>query len=237
MTVHGQRVLVTGASGGLGPSICETFLAMGAHVVATARRRTALDDLRARLEHHDRLRVAECDVADAEGLSKLFDSLERPAGGSGPIDSVVHAVGTFVYGDISEARPEDIARLATTNFVSTAVVVREAMRRMTPRRAGTVAVVAADRALAPAPGFALYGATKAAVAHLVVAAALEGRAHGVRVNAVLPGTIDTPANREAMPDADRETWVSPRDVAGSLLWLSSPASGGVSGALVRLPAG
>ena len=231
MKLDGQRVLVTGATGGLGPSLVEAFLAVGARVLAAARRRTGLDALRAAMRHHQRLDVAECDASDPAGVEALFDALERKGG----TDGVVHAAGAFRYGRLAELSDDDVRTLFQTNALAAAWVVRAAVRRMVPRGRGSVTVIAADRALEPAPGVGAYGATKAAAAHLVQATALELHGTGVRVNAILPGTLDTPENRAAMPDADPTGWASPRAVARAAVWLAGTDAEGVSGALVRIP--
>ena len=231
MKLDGTRVLVTGATGGVGPSIVEALLAVGARVIASARRRTGLDALRAELRQHERLDVAECDASDPEGVERLFEALERKGG----LGGVVHAVGAFRYGLLAGASDDDVRGVIDANVLSTAWVVRGAARRMTGRGAGSIVVIAADRALEPAPGVAVYGAAKAASAHLVQAAALELHGSGVRVNAILPGVIDTPDNRAAMPDADPAGWASPRAIARACVWLLGPDAAGVSGALVRVP--
>jgi NAD(P)-dependent dehydrogenase (short-subunit alcohol dehydrogenase family) len=207
------------------------MLAMGAEVVAVARRRTRLDDLRAGLRDHDRLETAECDVTSADGVRALFAALEARA----PIDVVVHAAGAFAYGPLAEVDDATVERLIATNLHATAWVLREAVSRMAPREAGSVVVIAADGATKPSRGLAVYGAAKAAAAHLVVAASEEVRSAGVRVNAVLPGIIDTAENRTAMPDKDPTTWASPKDIARSVLWLASDESAGVTGAWLRVP--
>ena len=87
MELHGQRILVMGASGGAGAAIVEAMIACGGDVIAASRRRTALYDLRASLRHHERLHTAECDATDAGGVEALFTSIETRA----PLDGVVHA--------------------------------------------------------------------------------------------------------------------------------------------------
>lgn len=231
MDLHGERILVTGATGGLGPHLVEALLACGAHVVAAARVRTRLDELRASLSHHDRLHVAECDTASPEGVETLVEAVH----GGGGVHSVVHAVGAFLYGPLAELTDADVQRVISCNLTSTALVVRGALRRMVPQGRGRIVVVAADRAMAPAGQFALYGAAKAGAVHLVQAVAEEVHSSGVRIHALLPGVIDTPGNRAAMPDADPSGWVSPADVAKSAVWLCSGESAAVNGALVRLP--
>jgi NAD(P)-dependent dehydrogenase (short-subunit alcohol dehydrogenase family) len=231
MDLHGERILVTGATGGLGPHLVEALLACGAHVVATARTRTRLDELRASLSHHERLHVAECDTASPAGVEALIEAVDARGG----LHAVVHAVGAFVYGPLSERTDTEVDRVIACNLTSTTLVVRGALRRMLPRGRGRIVVVAADRALAPAPNFALYGAVKAGVVHLVQAVAEEVHPSGVRIHALLPGVIDTPGNRAAMPDADPSGWVAPQELAKAAVWLCSSGAQAVNGALVRLP--
>ena len=231
MKLDGQRVLVTGASGALGPALVEAFLAVGADVVAAARRRTRLDALRAEMRQHERLHVAECDATDPAGVDALFEALERKGG----IDVVVQAAGAFRWGPLSELDDADVAVMIETNLVATTWVVRAACRRMVPRGRGSIVAIAADRAREPAAGFSVYGATKAGVVHLVEAVAAELHGTGVRANAVLPGVIDTPENREAMPEADPKGFASPRAIARACVWLAGSDAEGVSGALVRVP--
>jgi NAD(P)-dependent dehydrogenase (short-subunit alcohol dehydrogenase family) len=222
---------VTGATGGLGPHLVEALLACGAHVVAAARVRTRLDGLRAGLEQHERMHVAECDATHPAGVEALLEDMD----GRGGVDGVVHAAGAFVYGPLAERTDAEVERVIAGNLTSTVLVVRGALRRMVPRGRGRIVVVAADRALAPCPGFALYGAAKAGAVHLVQAVADEVHGSGVRIHALLPGVIDTPGNRSAMPDVDPAGWVAPAELAKAAVWLCSSGAQAVNGALVRLP--
>jgi len=230
-SVRGKRILVTGATGGLGPSLCEALLAMGGEVLAAARRRTRLDDLRAGLNHHDRLHVAECDVTSADGVRALMESYAQ----KGNIDGVVHAAGAFAYGDLESQDDETVERLIGTNLLATTWVIREAVTRMRAQGGGSVVVIAADTVTSPTRGLAVYGAAKAGAAHLVKAVAAEVKGAGVRVNAVLPGIIDTPDNRRSMPEADPAGWASPGAVARAVLWLASDDAVGVTGTWLRVP--
>ena len=162
--LHGQHVLVTGATGPLGHAVCELALASGAQVTAASISRTMLDELRASLHQHDRLEVAEADVTSPASTEKLFDALER---GTGPITSVVHAVGGFHYGALTDLPDEQFDKLVPLLFKSPLLVTRAAVRRMVPRGAGRIVLVGALAASKPTPNMALYGACKAAVAHLV----------------------------------------------------------------------
>jgi NAD(P)-dependent dehydrogenase (short-subunit alcohol dehydrogenase family) len=220
MHLRGKRTLMTGVTGGLGPSLVEAFLALGADVLATGRRRTALDDLRAEMRHHDRLAIAECDLCDAEGVEALFDAWTR----KGTPDVVVHAAGAFDEAKLEEQSDEAIERVIDDNLRSAALVLRAALRRMS---SGSVVVVASAPSAEPEPELALYCAAKAAVVHLV--SALAEQSGELRINAILPGVLDTPGNRER--EGSR---VDPRAVARAAVWLAAEESERVSGAHVRV---
>lgn len=208
---------MTGASGELGPSLVEAFLALGAEVLAADRHRTALDDLRAQMRHHERLDVAECDVADAEGVEALFDAWVR----RGDPDVVVHAADARWEGRLEDTEDAALAQLLDGTARTAALVLRAALRRMRPKGRGSVIVVSSARGAEPSEEAALYGAAHAAVQHLVRATAKGG---GVRVNALLAGP--PPEDEEA---AARR----PTDIARAAVWLASDESDGINGACVR----
>lgn len=228
---------MTGVTGGLGPALVEAFLALGAEVLAAGRRRTALDDLRAGVAHHERLHTAECDLTDPAGTEALFDAWSR----KGDPDVVVHAAGAWEDGALETQSDDAVAQIVSDNLTSAALVLRAALRRMRPRGRGSVVVIAASRAEEPDANEALFGAAKAGVVHLVEATARQSG--GVRVNAVLPGVLDTAQNRECQnrewesrEKLPREVSarVAPAEVARAALWLASDESGGVNGARVRV---
>ncbi|HJL19410.1 MAG TPA: SDR family oxidoreductase [Sandaracinaceae bacterium LLY-WYZ-13_1] len=223
MDLRGKRTLMTGVTGGLGPALVEAFLALGSHVLATGRRRTALDELRAQMRHHDRLDVAECDLRDGDGVEALFDAWTR----QGDADVVVHAAGAYAAETLEDTDDASMQRVIDGNLRTAALVLRAALRRMREAERGSVVVVAASRAQDPGTDEALYGAAKAAVVHLVESTATAGG--GVRINALLPGPIDTEENRRAGLDG-----VPASDVARAAVWLASDESRGINGASVRL---
>lgn len=231
-SLRGQHVLVTGAGGALGGAACAALVASGARVTGADLRRTTLDALRAELGQPERLQVADADVSSTPKVEALFDAVER---GTGPLDAVVHCVGGWAGATLAETDDALLERMLGLNLVAAARVMRAALRRMLPRGAGRVVAVCGLAAEAPSPGAAAYGASKAALAHLVGSAAAECRGRGVTVNAVMPGMMDTPANRAAMPDADPARWVQTVTVAKAITALLGPGGDGVTGSLVRLP--
>ena len=233
-----RRVLVSGATGGLGPAIVEAFLAVGAEVMAMSPTRTKLDELRASLDQHRRLYVIDGDATDPVAVEKVLDAAERGAGmdeGPRPLWAVVQVTGAFVGKPLIETSDDDVRRLVSLNVTSAVWMVRGALRRMIPNGGGRVVCIGAASARAAHAGTAVYGATKSALHRLVESAAIEAAPHGVTVNAVLPGTMDTGANRDAMSAADRAGWIATRDVAKVVLDLAGDAGAKVNGALVSMP--
>jgi NAD(P)-dependent dehydrogenase (short-subunit alcohol dehydrogenase family) len=121
-----------------------------------------------------------------------------------------------------------LAMNVKTAFVTTRAVVPG----MIARKAGRIVNVTARPALVGGAGVGAYAISKAGVATLTRVLADEVREHGITVNAIAPSTIDTPANRAAMPDADHEAWVKPELIAATLVFLASDAAGATSGAII-----
>jgi NAD(P)-dependent dehydrogenase (short-subunit alcohol dehydrogenase family) len=125
----------------------------------------------------------------------------------------------------------DLDRMLTLNLKTAAYTLAAFGPKM---RAGAAAVVVGSQAYEGAAGMTPYAASKAAVVSLAHGAALEWKGALVRVNAVLPDTIDTPANRRAMPGADFSRWAAPDEIADVVAWLCSPAASVVSGNAIRV---
>jgi NAD(P)-dependent dehydrogenase (short-subunit alcohol dehydrogenase family) len=118
------------------------------------------------------------------------------------------------------------------NVTPTFLLARAAMPRLVERGGGAFVGVSARTAQRPYPGAAAYSTSKAAVLALIQALDVEYRRDGVRCNAILPSVIDTPANREAQPNADHSKWVAPEEIARVIRFLVSPDSAPTSGAAV-----
>lgn len=220
-----RPVLVTGAAGALGGAVVARFADAGWRVVAVDRSADRLADLAAQ----DRIEARGADLADAEAVRRLFDSVaEAPA-------AVVHLVGGFRHAPLAEMSDEDWRFLWTVNVETSFHVFRETARRFAAAGGGALVAVSAPAALVGEKGVGGYAAAKAAVLRLVESLGREMAAFGGRANAVLPGTMDTPANRRSMPDADRSGWVSTARVAEVIHWLAGDAASAVNGAAVRVP--
>jgi len=227
--------VVTGATGGLGGSVVARFVAEDRPVLAVGRDEGALAEL-AGSAPEGLVAVRTADLAEAAEVAALFDAAEAE-GGMPP--AVVHLAGGFRYGKLAELSDDDWRFLQRANVETTFRMLAETSRRFAAAGGGSFVAVAAPAASRGAAGVGAYSATKAAVLRLVESAAREWAGFGGRANAVLPGTMDTPANRAAMPDADRGTWVSTEEVAEVIHYLTTEAAHGVNGAAVRVtgPAG
>jgi NAD(P)-dependent dehydrogenase (short-subunit alcohol dehydrogenase family) len=222
-----ERVaLITGGAGGLGRACVDAFLDDGWRVAVPTH--LSAEGLREAAERHDdRLTWFEADLTSEAGAAR---SVEHTLEWAGRLDAVIHTVGGYAGGAALHEAPGEVwDRMMDVNLRSAYLVARAALPRMSEK--GALVFVSSRAALKGRKGHAAYAVSKAALLTLVEAIAEEQKG-GVRANAVLPGTIDTPANRAAMPDAKHENWTAPDEIARVILFLASPASAPVSGAAV-----
>jgi NAD(P)-dependent dehydrogenase (short-subunit alcohol dehydrogenase family) len=221
-------VLVTGGSGGLGSAVTESFLEDGWRVAVPTHSSGTSDGLRELAARHpDRLTWFGADLSTEIGAG---EAVARTASWGGRLDAVVHTVGGYAGGSpLHETAVEEWDRMMSINLRSAFLIARAAIPRLPED--GSLVFVSSRAALKGRKGHAAYAVSKAALLTLTEAIAEEYRGR-VRANAVLPGTIDTPANRAAMPGAKHETWTAPAEIARVIVFLASGASGVVSGAAV-----
>jgi NAD(P)-dependent dehydrogenase (short-subunit alcohol dehydrogenase family) len=216
-----MAVLVAGGTGFLGTAVVRELLSSGYDVTAT----WGVDAERERLASEP-VELVEADLFDPASADAAVASVSE-------LEAVVNLVGGFADGPlVHETDPEDFARLMRLNVTPTFLLARAAMPRLVERGGGAFVGVAARTALRPYAGAAAYSTSKAAVLALIQALDVEYRRDGVRCNAILPSVIDTPANREAQPDADHSKWVAPEEIAKVVRFLVSPDSAPTSGAAV-----
>lgn len=225
--------LVTGGSGALGQAITRRFLDEGATVCVP----WIVDRERERLEKsvqgdaRARLVLERCDVTDDAAVERLVDGMaERHR----RLDVVVSAVGGFAMGELVQTDRRLWDTMLTLNLTTTYVAARAALPHMLTGGSGRIVAVASRAVVPPTGGFIAYTVAKAGVIAFVQALAAETRGSGVTVNAVLPSTMDTPANRAAMPDVDPATWVPVESVAGAIAYLAAESSAHVTGSLLAI---
>jgi len=223
--VDGKVVIVTGAAGNVGVALTKLLAARGARVAAVDR---SVDALAARLGSlGEGLRLPVDDLSDPTQAAAAVDTVAQRLG---RLDGVAATVGTFAMAPVAETTPELWERMLRMNVLSAATVFSAALPHLRAAGGGSLVAIAAGAALRAPGGMAAYAASKSAVLRLVEALSDEGKPDRIRVNAVLPGTIDTPQNRAAMPNADPAHWVTPAQVAEAMVFLLSNASSGVTGA-------
>ena len=228
-----ERVaIVAGGTGALGQSVVLRFLQDGASVAVPWLVPEEWESLRGRVEKGQlgRLYGARVDlVTDQSALAAFVtDVLARNKG----LDVLVNTVGGFAGGDLASTSLAEWRRMMDLNLTSAVIACRAVLPAMRAARRGRIVNVSSRAVVPPAGGFIAYTVAKSAVIALTQALAHEERPHGIAVNAVLPSTMDTPANRRAMPDADRSGWVSTEAVADVIAYLASSIPGAVSGACI-----
>lgn len=215
--------IVTGAGGALGRATSTNLAASGFTVVAIDRNEPALREL------PDGIRSEVADTADAEVPAPL---IERIAGEVGPPEVLVNTIGAFQPGDAVTTTPEAFRRMIDVNLGAAFWLSQAVAPYMQQRGSGAIVHVTARQAIEPTAGMAAYTVSKAALVHLTRVLDVELRPHGIRVNAVAPQLIDTPANRALFPPEVMARAVAPEMIAGLIAFLVSDAAAPVSGAIL-----
>lgn len=227
MNESSSNVLITGASGALGSALVERFAANG-RVIALERSKDGTVKLERAGSGVLRLH------ADTGNAEQLAAALERAQAEHGALTGAVLTAGAWRGGHAfhEPAAAADYRAVMDANLETAQVALRALLPGMVARRAGSVVLIGSRSGVRPfsAPGDAAYAAAKAALTALTQTIAAEVLAHGVRVNMVMPSTIDTAANRKAMPEADTSRWVSTESLGDVVEFLLSARSRDVSGA-------
>lgn len=216
-----RRMVIAGGAGALGSVLVRRAVDTG-WTVATIDRRCGLNAAAGQ-----RLTIGGTDLENASATSTAFDHVAAQFGG---LEAVINVTGGFAWATISDAGDEVLASMLNTNLMTSWNIARAAVGNL--ERGGRLVHLGAAAVGLGGVGMGPYAAAKAGVMELTRSLASELAPLGVTVNAVLPGIIDTPANRIAMPEADRSSWTSAEAVADVILFLASPASRGINGALI-----
>jgi NAD(P)-dependent dehydrogenase (short-subunit alcohol dehydrogenase family) len=225
-TLQGQVAIVTGADGGLGTPVTKTLLAAGATVVGIAR------SINAGAAHDGRFYPVSANLVDRDEVASL---VKRLAEQFRKIDILVHVMGGFA-GRASVAETDDATwqKMMDMNLNAAFYVLRAVIPVMRQGEHGRIIAIGSRLAVQPAASVAAYAASKAALLSLVQTAALENKDKNIRANVILPGTMDTPANRAAMPKANFDKWVKTEHVADLVLLLAGEAGSEITGAAIPI---
>ncbi|EFW90245.1 glucose 1-dehydrogenase [Haladaptatus paucihalophilus DX253] len=221
----GAVVLVTGASGALGSAVCAAFDDAGATVCATDVVEPDEEDA---LLDGERVNFYRADFTDESAVESVVSDVVADHGG---IDALANIAGTWKGGShIEETDVGTFDLLFDVNLKTMFLASKHALPHL-QERDGAIVSVSARSSLEGGEGDGPYRASKAGV-RLLTETIAEENSGTVRANAVMPSVIDTPANREMMPDADHEKWVAPEDIAEMICFLCSDAASVTSGAAV-----
>jgi NAD(P)-dependent dehydrogenase (short-subunit alcohol dehydrogenase family) len=229
MALGGGNVLVVGGTGALGRAVCLALLSGGARVVASGRRPEEFAALATAAGAGARLTFAQADVSDPAQAARAVEEAAR----GGTLAAVVNTAGGWAGGAaLADEPPDRLARMLAANLAPAHALARAAVPALARAGGGAIVQVASSAAAGPQPGNASYAAAKAAVTSLFLSLAEEVRPQRIRVNVVLPGTMDTEANRRAMPGADRTAWVSTGEVAKVIAFLCSDEARAITGGAI-----
>jgi NAD(P)-dependent dehydrogenase (short-subunit alcohol dehydrogenase family) len=220
--MNGKVIVVTGASGALGKVVAEVALARGARVAGVDHAASQIPATAERIE------LGGVDLTDAAQAKKAIDAA---AAHFGRIDALLNIAGAFAFEAVAEGDPKTWQHMYALNVLTALNASRAAIPHLAASSAGRIINVGAMGALQAGAGMGAYAASKSGVHRLTEALAAEWKGK-ITVNAVLPSTIDTAANRASMPKADFNKWVMPQELAEVMLFLASDAASAVTGALL-----
>ena len=221
--MKGKIALVTGADGGLGTFVTQALLDAGATVVGLSQR------IQQSSFNSPNFNALPADISTSAGVKSAVDSLVSRFG---RLDILAHTVGGFAGGhSIAATDDATFERMFNLNLYSTFYLLRAAVPVMRQGGNGRIVAIGSRAALEPGVGVGAYSASKAAMVSLMRTVALENRDAGINTNVILPGTMDTPANRKAMPTADTSKWVRTESVASLVVWLLGKYGDDVNGAV------
>lgn len=236
LSMEGKVALVTGGTGDLGRHVVKALTERGSRVVVPWRSRDAVDELSDHLgTDMTRVGLLEADLTEEGDVARLFQIVRDE---ERRLDALCNLVGGFVWAPLEDTDADTWRRMMELNATTAFLCTRHALPLLREGGRGSVVNVASMPALGRGgEKMSAYAASKAAVLNLTRSLAAELVGDRITVNAILPSIIDTPDNREQMPDADRSAWLDPGDIAKVVRWLVGDEAAIVTGATVTLSLG
>ncbi|TFH01597.1 MAG: 3-oxoacyl-ACP reductase FabG [Calditrichales bacterium] len=222
-----RNILITGGSGGLGIDVTRHILTLDGIVTLLVNSEQSIQRLKSVLndEENRQLRFVKADILDENQVAGAFEQ-------AGPVEVLVHLVGGFAMGETDRFSLQDWQRQIDLNLKSTFLVCKYALKGMKSAGYGRIVTVASRAGLEPSGQLAVYSATKAGVIAFTQAIAAETKGTSITANTIAPGTIDTPANRQAMDSTQAHLWVKPQSLAELIGFLASEKAGDLRGTVI-----
>ncbi len=222
MELTGKRIAVTGAFGALGTAMVQAATAAGARVAAIDRAPVPVNYAAASS-------IGNVDLADTNAAQTAVDAAAKALGG---LDGLVNIAGTFRWETLADGSADTWDLLYRVNLRTAVTASKAAIPHLIASGTGRIVNISAAGSIKAGVGMGAYAASKSGVARLTEALAEELKDRGVTVNAILPSTIDTAANRADMPKADFSRWVTPAQLSDVIVFLLSDRASAVTGALL-----
>jgi len=228
--LDGKTAIITGGSGGLGNSVVKLFLDHGANVICTYYREDAHKRFTPLMDEHQKsFVIVKGNVCKEKPILKIVNNVVSRFKS---VDILINIVGGFKAGALTDTSIDTFDQMIDLNLKSIFICCKSVIPQMIKQKSGKIVNVAAKPALNGAAGLSAYAASKAGVLNLTKSLSEEVLKYNINVNAILPGTIDTEANRQAMPKTKHKNWVKPEEIAKVMLFLSSEDSDPISGASI-----
>ncbi len=225
-----QTIIITGAAGNLGAAVAQTFAAAGANIVLVDINEERLVQTQGSLPAGTETLIIPTNLIDPESVTAMVSKVR---GKFGQIDILANIAGGFTMGPlIHETADGDWDFMMDLNVRSVFNCCRAVIPAILENGGGKIINISARAAREGKAKMGPYCASKAAVITLTETLSAENRDNDINVNCILPGTIDTPRNREDMPDADHSKWVPPQALADVIRFLASDAARCVTGAAI-----
>jgi NAD(P)-dependent dehydrogenase (short-subunit alcohol dehydrogenase family) len=226
----GKTALVAGGTGGLGRAVAAALLREDARVIVTYRRPSEMDSLARLAGDADALEGHAVDLSNDVAIGNFVAGILAD---HGRLDILVNAVGAWAGGaKFWQADATEFDKMLQINLRIGYSLLRAVLPPMLEQRSGAIVNVASRAAIDHAGAAAGYVASKAAAVAMIDSLAADLKGTGVRANSILPGIIDTEANRQAMPTADFSKWPTPEAIARAILFLCSEEASLINGAAI-----
>jgi meso-butanediol dehydrogenase/(S,S)-butanediol dehydrogenase/diacetyl reductase len=240
MRFTNKTALVTGGAGGIGLAIASRFASEGANIVLADIKMEHLQKASDELKQNGAksILLSQCDVSNEQ---QVENSVKEAVNHFGSIDIIVNNAGLMIFKKLEETSENDWSRILNVDLMGAFYFTKHAFLNM--KRGGCIINISSIHALETTPMVTTYAAAKSALLSLTRSSAIEGKEKGIRVNAILPGAIDTPMLWEnpnikaGLEQVSKDSVGKPEDIAGVVAFLASADAGFVQGAMIEVDGG